>query len=317
MNASVVGRCVSTSGGGAHLKSGNASRCSRGGCRLGRDVSAAAEDCSFRSADSLPHFTPTDQFLSLEKRVSDFNQAVEVVQLPNIPNPNEGPVVGVPEHYLGVRAMLIGGIEGELIPQSVYHPERVLTGECWDTLAILPSIIPDGVMGIYGLGGGSLARICEVYYPQQKIMAWEVDPTVVELADKWMGLGFLQKHGNLTVRIGDCLSNNATVRDGFAGLVIDLFDAGGLMDQLTQKSTWETFKNRMMPRGRILANMDKFDEELCNVLLDVFEGSVSFKEEGSNVLALTGPPPNPTFAEIPSDLNSQFVGWVSIEELME
>ncbi|KAG2238441.1 hypothetical protein Bca52824_092321 [Brassica carinata] len=49
------------------------------------------------------------------------------------------------------------------------------TDSYWDEFASLPPIVPDGPIAIYGLGGGTAARLILELYPSTQLEGWEID----------------------------------------------------------------------------------------------------------------------------------------------
>lgn len=53
------------------------------------------------------------------------------------------------------------------------------TGSYWDEFASLPPIIPNGPVAIYGLGGGTAARLMLELWPTMQLEGWEIDEIVL------------------------------------------------------------------------------------------------------------------------------------------
>nr|VDD55991.1 unnamed protein product [Brassica oleracea] len=115
------------------------------------------------------------------------------------------------------------------------------TDSYWDEFASLPPIVPDGPIAIYGLGGGTAARLILELYPSTQLEGWEIDDILIEKAREYMELSELDKltskGGSLRVLIDDALSLSEDVSGKYAGnvwIIVDLFADGKDLDQLQQ-----------------------------------------------------------------------------------
>ncbi len=73
---------------------------------------------------------------------------------------------------------------------SIYDPESVLTGGPWDYFLLAPAmagIAPERAL-IVGLAGGTSAHSLLATYPELTIDGVEIDPKVLELAEKYFAL---------------------------------------------------------------------------------------------------------------------------------
>lgn len=93
---------------------------------------------------------------------------------------------------------------------------RVLTEAYYDVLAALPAVIPEGPIGILGLGAGTAARLIHHFWPAIHMHGWELDPGVVQAARnffdleelEWQGESYLLDKVCLRFLILDCLLND-------------------------------------------------------------------------------------------------------------
>ncbi|KAG7604928.1 putative S-adenosyl-L-methionine-dependent methyltransferase [Arabidopsis thaliana] len=189
------------------------------------------------------------------------------------------------------------------------------TGSYWDEFASLPPIIPNGPVAIYGLGGGTAARLMLELWPTMQLEGWEIDEILIEKARDYLGLSELEKPtskgGRLSVHVDDALSPSQDVSGRYAGIIVDLFADGKVLDQLQEVPIWLELASRLMPNGRIMVNCAGIETELQNgkpqlllddsagmlnstvkILSEAFPGQVCWKRtpdsEGLNFLALTG-----------------------------
>ena len=72
---------------------------------------------------------------------------------------------------------------------------------------------------------------------------------------EYFGLSKLEKGhpDKLFIYIGNAL--NASVRNGFSGILVDLFCKGSLISELQDPGTWEKLRKRLRKGGRIMVNV--------------------------------------------------------------
>lgn len=136
------------------------------------------------------------------------------------------------------------------------------TGCYWDDLALVPSLMDvkrdPPVVGILGLGGGTVATLIRALYPEVQVEAWEIDGAVVELAHAFLGLP--RDDPGLVVHIGDAFDANkgsSSSKVGFGALVVDLWGDEGTIPELARPGAWSDLL-RMLARpddGRLAANI--------------------------------------------------------------
>ncbi|KAL5718186.1 hypothetical protein ACHQM5_011118 [Ranunculus cassubicifolius] len=138
---------------------------------------------------------------------------------------------------------------------SISYLFKQFTNTYFDVFATFPPILPNGPIGILGFGAGSAAHLILELYPRVVIHGWELDPFVISVGREFFRLAELEKENasNLFVYEGDALEAN--VEDGFAGILVDLFDKGSLIPELQDWRTWERLKGRLKDGGRIMVNV--------------------------------------------------------------
>lgn len=94
------------------------------------------------------------------------------------------------DHALAGCRLLLLDRTGNI--QSVYHPYKVITDSYYDVFATLPPLLPDGPVGILGLGAGTAARIIHHFWPHVELHGWELDPSVVMVAREFFDLAELE-----------------------------------------------------------------------------------------------------------------------------
>lgn len=154
--------------------------------------------------------------------------------------------------FAGSRLLLLDG-PGNI--HSVSFLFKSLTNTYFDVFATLPPIVPPGPIGILGFGAGSTARLILELYPEVVIHGWELDPSVIKVAKEFFGLEKLEKNypGRLFVHVGNAL--NASLRDGFSGILVDLFSKGSLLPELEDPNTWEKLRKCLRKGGKIMVNV--------------------------------------------------------------
>ncbi|MED6211760.1 hypothetical protein PIB30_076733, partial [Stylosanthes scabra] len=106
---------------------------------------------------------------------------------------------------------------------SITFPNTPLTNTYFDVFATLPPILPPGPIAILGFGAGSAARALLDFYPDVVVHGWELDQSVLDVAREFFGLRRIERENKdrLFIYVGNAL--NASVRNGFAGIIVDLF----------------------------------------------------------------------------------------------
>ncbi|KAK9747857.1 hypothetical protein RND81_02G019200 [Saponaria officinalis] len=233
----------------------------------------------------FPHF---NSFLS-PKFNPHFNSSIQIpIQIPNSANPNKTATTittttthddGIPidevktlvkfksrynfirvlevsrtahHPFKGSRLLLLDS-PGNI--HSINFLHKTLTNTYFDVFATFPPLLPPGPIGILGFGAGSAAKLILQLYPDVVIHGWELDPAVVDVGREFFGVSRLEKEykDRLFVNIGDGFKAN--LRDGFAGILVDLFSKGSLVSELQEKSTWGMLKGRLRKGGRIMVNV--------------------------------------------------------------
>lgn len=154
--------------------------------------------------------------------------------------------------FAGARLLLLDG-PGNI--HSISYLFRSLTNTYFDAFATLPPILPPGPIGILGFGAGSAARLILDLYPEAVIHGWELDPSVIKVAREFFALEKLEKSypDRLFVYVGNALK--ASLKDGFSGILVDLFSKGSLLSELEDPNTWEKLRQCLRKGGRIMVNV--------------------------------------------------------------
>ncbi|KAM6557861.1 hypothetical protein CsatB_004880 [Cannabis sativa] len=209
--------------------------------------------------------------------------------------------------FAGSRLLLLDA-PGNI--HSISFRSKLLTQTYFDVFATLPPILPPGPIGILGFGAGSAASLILKLYPEVVIRGWELDPSVISVGREYFGVSKLEKEyqDRLFIYIGDALK--ASTRDGFSGILVDLFSKGSVIPELQDPNTWVMLRKCLRKGGRVMVNVggscvEAEDsgrdgkvvmEETLKAMSDVFGGkvlvlSLGNRDEDSS-LALTGPMPD-------------------------
>lgn len=152
----------------------------------------------------------------------------------------------------GSRLLLLDG-PGNI--HSINFLFRTFTDTYFDVFATLPPILPPGPIGVLGFGAGSAAKLILELYPEVVVHGWEIDSAVVDVGREYFELSKIEMlHKNrIFIYIGNAL--NASLKDGFSGILVDLFSEGSLIPELQDPLTWEKLKKRLRKGGRIMVNV--------------------------------------------------------------
>lgn len=224
---------------------------------------------------------------------------------------------------------------------SIYREDTKWTNAYWDQFATLPPIVPEGPIAIFGLGGGTSARLMLDLWPSCKLLGWEIDETLVDVARDYFGLSELEvpnsEGGMLEVRLDDALEPSATVEGGFAGIIVDLFANGEVLPQLQEPEIWFELKKRLKDGGRIMINCGGMCVEKSDSMSELDDGTWTWEDggyakeatlralvkafpetlfrkmggESDNYMALTGNLPDPATwaAALPPRLQTGLTDW--------
>ena len=124
---------------------------------------------------------------------------------------------------------------------------------------------------IIGLGGGAIPRAITKYIPDSKIDVVEIDPDVVEVAEKFF---FFDPGDNIKVHISDgraFIRNVALDRPGkkYDMIVLDAFNSSSIPRHLTTKEFLKELEQILDPDGVVAANV-LIDNRLFNSILKTY-----------------------------------------------
>ncbi|KAL2459541.1 S-adenosyl-L-methionine-dependent methyltransferase superfamily protein [Forsythia ovata] len=157
------------------------------------------------------------------------------------------------DHTLAGSRLLLLDAPGNI--HSISYLFKSITNTYFDVFATLPPLLPPGPLGILGYGAGSAAKLILETYSQIIIHGWELDQSVISVAREYFGLAKMEAQypDRLFIHIGNAL--NASIRDGFSGILIDLFSKGVVIPELQNPQTWYNLRKNLKRGGRIMVNV--------------------------------------------------------------
>ncbi|KAL2499276.1 S-adenosyl-L-methionine-dependent methyltransferase superfamily protein [Abeliophyllum distichum] len=157
------------------------------------------------------------------------------------------------DHTLAGSRLLLLDAPGNI--HSISYLFKSITNTYFDVFATLPTLLPPGPLGILGFGAGSAAKLILETYSQIIIHGWELDQSVISVAREYFGLAKMEAQypDRLFIHIGNAL--NASIRDGFSGILIDLFSKGVVIPELQNPQTWYNLRKNLKRDGRIMVNV--------------------------------------------------------------
>jgi SAM-dependent methyltransferase len=176
-----------------------------------------------------------------------------------------------------VRELRVGGTYA-----SHYEPGRVLTGSVWDALGASLLALPEARRRrvlLLGLGGGSVARIVRELAPSARITGVEIDPEVVALARRHLGLDAV----GVDVVLSDAAAYLARCRTRFDAVIEDVFVGGEATLRKPQgfpSPGLERAAGRLTPGGVLASNTLDETAEVQALLRSRFDRVVRIGVDG-------------------------------------
>lgn len=144
-----------------------------------------------------------------------------------------------------------------------------LAEKIWDSgIKNLSSIIhyPSSIL-ILGLGGGSLVKLLNKYFPQAKIIGVEIDPLMAELGQQYLELS---KAKNLKIIIDDAINFVKKTNEKFDLIFFDLYIGDKIPKDYQTKFFLKNLKKLLRENGMIVFNCLYFKNHIfeAKVFLD-------------------------------------------------
>lgn len=160
--------------------------------------------------------------------------------------------------------------------QSLYHPDRVLTGSYWDVPAVLPYMNPAAKnMLIVGSAGSSTARVMGEYFPELKLYGVEIDPLMQKVAEEFFPDS--TRHVEVTISDGRVFLNRTQQKYDF--IMIDVYkDELYIPFHLATQEFFATAKNALTPHGILIMNIAAGgkDPRLKDVIINTVTSGFDF-----------------------------------------
>lgn len=132
------------------------------------------------------------------------------------------------------KIKVVRTLEGVRITVEGVSQSGWLVKKVWDS-ALKKIKKKKGAVGevlVLGLGGGSVARLVNKYWPNAEIIGVDIDPVMVELGKKYLGLGEVN---NLKIVIEDAQSwvNGAWKKRLFDLILVDIYRGARIPEKFT------------------------------------------------------------------------------------
>lgn len=146
---------------------------------------------------------------------------------------------------------------------------------------------------VLGLGGGTVVKVLNKFFPEAQIVAIDIDPVIVEAGKKYLDL---ETAKNLRIIIGDVFGTSIKLGEDYDLIVVDLFTGYEINDNLSDTKFLKSLSSRLSKNGRLIFNRlyfrkyifeaDKFLDKMreishdvevakiyCNILIQVKKSS--------------------------------------------
>lgn len=157
-------------------------------------------------------------------------------------------------------------------------------------MAFLLFVPPPDLMGMIGLGGGSLVKFCHHHLPGTRLQVVEINPHVVALRDRFQ---VPPDDARLRVQLGDGANFVRQTQELLDVLLVDGFDHAGQPPALCSQAFYDDCRSALRPDGLLVANLHTAHPEFAlhaSRIEQAFDGQALFvgDEEGSNIIAFAG-----------------------------
>jgi len=113
---------------------------------------------------------------------------------------------------------------------------------------------------ILGLGGGTVAKLIKKNWPGAKIIGIDIDPLMVELGKKYLGLGQI----GLEIKIGDALELGKKLKvksEKFDLVVVDLYNGDEFPEKFVNEKFLNKVKSSLTDRGVVVFNRTYYGDK--------------------------------------------------------
>ena len=159
----------------------------------------------------------------------------------------------VTEDHKGLRTLLFergGGRQSVVKPGDPDHLELPYARVALAGLALCEE--PRRIL-VVGLGGGTLPMFLRKHYPAAEIDVAEIDPDVVEVAEKFFGF---REDERMHAHVGDGRQFVENTRQPRYDIIfLDAFGAREVPKQLTTQEFLQAARRALMPNGVVVGNL--------------------------------------------------------------
>jgi spermidine synthase len=118
----------------------------------------------------------------------------------------------------------------------------------------LPTWLPNQVL-LLGLGAGSNAKVVSRLWPKSQMVGVELDPIMVEIGNKYFGLGEM---GNLTIHLEDALDYTTKMtqktQNSFDLILVDLYQGEDYPSKFEGHKFLSCLATLLCPKGVVIFN---------------------------------------------------------------
>ncbi len=139
---------------------------------------------------------------------------------------------------------------------ATWHPQALMTGYSWDGLSVGAMLVPTGKprsVLLLGLGGGTVARQLLAFSPDVQITGVEIDPGVVDIAQRHLHLD-----PRVRVVVQDAYDYLHASNERFDVVIDDLFLTGTedvVRSRVPEGDTLSLLRAHTAPGGVVLCNL--------------------------------------------------------------
>ena len=126
-----------------------------------------------------------------------------------------------------------------------------------------------------GLGGGSIARWINAYFPQTHQMAVEINPTVIHIARMMFELPLEDEFFQIVSADGTEIV--AVMNDSTDVILVDAFDGTQIIDAMTEKPFLQNCRNALKKYGIFVINLwssDRRYSTFIDRIKNTFDGKI-------------------------------------------